>query len=312
METATSFPDSENNDALKSLLAVLKPNADTCDMSSAKLMGHSSEVGKLGGRMADSCSLDELKGFFHLPLNEAAKTLGICTTLLKKVCRKHNIRRWPYRQIQSIISSIQSAEAASRREDLDEATKEKYMEHISTLQNNLNLVINDPNTPVVGVTCMPGGVLADEDLEDLVEGLAASGSNSTQGRPTRRRKRRAPTHGSLKSFGKSMHTDSDSAGISSRPSSRDCDKACSGVAVGDTVVKCELSEYRQGEGTVGVTYVGPVTLAPLRRRRMGLSSTKKTISLLEPDICGHSVTEFLPVSVIRLSPTHVTDSVERS
>ena len=28
--------------------------------------------------------------------------MGVCTTVLKKVCRRHGIQRWPQRKLQSI------------------------------------------------------------------------------------------------------------------------------------------------------------------------------------------------------------------
>jgi hypothetical protein len=55
---------------------------------------------------------------FHLTLKAAAKKLGIGVTLLKKVCRKHKIKRWPYRVITSLDRMIErlarNADAASR------------------------------------------------------------------------------------------------------------------------------------------------------------------------------------------------------
>ncbi|KAI8110897.1 hypothetical protein M9434_004471 [Picochlorum sp. BPE23] len=47
-------------------------------------------------------SILELAQFFHLPINEAAKKLDICPTVLKKICRKHGLPRWPHRKLQSI------------------------------------------------------------------------------------------------------------------------------------------------------------------------------------------------------------------
>ena len=43
--------------------------------------------------------VEDLRKFFHLPILQVAKNLNICTTLLKRICRYNNIKKWPYRQV---------------------------------------------------------------------------------------------------------------------------------------------------------------------------------------------------------------------
>ena len=68
--------------------------------------------------------IDDLSHLFHLPINEAAKELDICTSVLKKICRKLGIKRWPHRKIKSldrIIESItndQEAESFRKKREL--------------------------------------------------------------------------------------------------------------------------------------------------------------------------------------------------
>eukprot|EP01050_Picozoa_sp_SAG11_P009651 SAG11_NODE_922_length_6540_cov_45.267816_5_plen_381_part_00 len=63
------------------------------------------------------CSLDErretkketitravLQSKFHLSRKQAAKEFGIGLTYLKRLCRNHNIKRWPSRKIQAILN----------------------------------------------------------------------------------------------------------------------------------------------------------------------------------------------------------------
>ncbi|CAI5499905.1 unnamed protein product [Closterium sp. Naga37s-1] len=54
--------------------------------------------------------LPDLAKHFHLPINEAARELGICPTVLKKICRRHGMRRWPHRKIRSIERIIATLE----------------------------------------------------------------------------------------------------------------------------------------------------------------------------------------------------------
>ncbi|KAJ7541393.1 hypothetical protein O6H91_10G057700 [Diphasiastrum complanatum] len=54
--------------------------------------------------------ISDLAHHFHLPINAAAKELGICPTVLKKICRRNGMRRWPHRKIKSIERIIATLE----------------------------------------------------------------------------------------------------------------------------------------------------------------------------------------------------------
>ncbi|XP_072961843.1 uncharacterized protein [Typha angustifolia] len=43
-------------------------------------------------------SFDEISKLFSLPIAEAASILGVCTSVLKRICRENGIVRWPYRK----------------------------------------------------------------------------------------------------------------------------------------------------------------------------------------------------------------------
>jgi len=46
-------------------------------------------------------TMEVLEQVFHLPLHKACKTLGICATAFKKVCRKLGVMKWPYKEQQT-------------------------------------------------------------------------------------------------------------------------------------------------------------------------------------------------------------------
>uniref|UniRef100_A0ACD5VQS5 Uncharacterized protein n=1 Tax=Avena sativa TaxID=4498 RepID=A0ACD5VQS5_AVESA len=48
-----------------------------------------------------SLSYEEISKLFSLPIAEAASILGVCTSVLKRICRTQGIVRWPYRKIVS-------------------------------------------------------------------------------------------------------------------------------------------------------------------------------------------------------------------
>lgn len=69
--------------------------------------------------------------YFTQSIQTASKKLGVCCTLLKKICRKYGITRWPYRKIQSIERSIQQAKERLQFLEhvvVEEHTKSAYNE----------------------------------------------------------------------------------------------------------------------------------------------------------------------------------------
>ncbi|KAF3622750.1 putative general transcription factor 3C polypeptide 5-like isoform X1 [Capsicum annuum] len=45
-----------------------------------------------------SVSFDEVSKLFNLPLSDAAQSLGVCASVLKKICYENGLVRWPYRK----------------------------------------------------------------------------------------------------------------------------------------------------------------------------------------------------------------------
>jgi len=92
-----------------------------------------------------SITKEELRNYFHLPLKDAAVALSTCVTALKKICRKNNIEKWPYRQIRSLQTSIEQLKLTRSpllgHEALDEIDKKERM-----LIETLHAVMEDPTS----------------------------------------------------------------------------------------------------------------------------------------------------------------------
>ncbi|DAZ97613.1 TPA: hypothetical protein N0F65_002232 [Lagenidium giganteum] len=89
-------------------------------------------------------TIEELRAHFGKPIVEVAREFGICTTFLKKICRRCGIKRWPHRQIRSLSRTIQmlrqaEASSTSAQERL------KFAGQIKQLEAKMQAVIDDPD-----------------------------------------------------------------------------------------------------------------------------------------------------------------------
>ncbi|EGZ13680.1 hypothetical protein PHYSODRAFT_511151, partial [Phytophthora sojae] len=119
--------------------------------------------------------LEDLRECFNMPIAAVARKFGICATLLKKICRRHGIQRWPHRQIRSLQKSIDML-----RESLSVAkgsNKEYIAKKIAAFEYTLECIMQDPNTAAKGISA---GRLASPATEEMVKrGNRAKGRKKT-------------------------------------------------------------------------------------------------------------------------------------
>jgi len=77
-----------------------------------------------------------------MPINEVAKDLGVCATVLKKICRRNGIPRWPHRKIKSLDKMIKTLETTVAKKPEDE---ERIKQEIATLRNKKMFLMKNPN-----------------------------------------------------------------------------------------------------------------------------------------------------------------------
>eukprot|EP01105_Mastigella_eilhardi_P021069 TRINITY_DN506_c1_g1_i2.p1 TRINITY_DN506_c1_g1~~TRINITY_DN506_c1_g1_i2.p1 ORF type:complete len:440 (-),score=101.03 TRINITY_DN506_c1_g1_i2:237-1556(-) len=91
---------------------------------------------------------EELRKYFHLPIQVVAGELGVCTTMLKQLCRKHGIQRWPHRKIQSLNNAIMQIESSLSKPEITMEMRHLRLEELAVLQAKKKLIMEDPNSEV--------------------------------------------------------------------------------------------------------------------------------------------------------------------
>ncbi|KAL4434410.1 hypothetical protein ABPG75_000851 [Micractinium tetrahymenae] len=66
-----------------------------------------------GGRYSHEITKEEIELYYHLPCEEASRQLGIGLTILKRICRRLGIEKWPYRQLKRAGKLGEAAAAAA-------------------------------------------------------------------------------------------------------------------------------------------------------------------------------------------------------
>jgi len=94
---------------------------------------------------AQGIGFEELAHYFHLPINQVSKELKICATVLKKICRRNGIPRWPHRKIKSLDRMIEALEATIPNSAEEQGRISKEIEEMK--RKKLSILCNPSTEP---------------------------------------------------------------------------------------------------------------------------------------------------------------------
>ncbi|ETL44439.1 hypothetical protein L916_05270 [Phytophthora nicotianae] len=129
----------------ESLMTVVAKQASD-ELSLPRIAAHK-KLHQRGARLtalSRELTLEELRPHFGRPIVEVAREFGICTTFLKKICRRCGIKRWPHRQIRSLNRTIQMLEQVEAM-STNPIDKARYATQIEELREKQRAVLEDPD-----------------------------------------------------------------------------------------------------------------------------------------------------------------------
>ena len=131
---------------------------------------------------------DILREHFHLPLQVVAKEFRMCTTALKKLCRRFGISKWPHRQLRGIDKKIAALRAELNYSTIDKASARRNLVALEQEKTRLSCVAlghaSAPSSSSSAPVWLSNGLLSHEAP---VSSRTSSAETAAQALPYKRR-----------------------------------------------------------------------------------------------------------------------------
>jgi hypothetical protein len=120
-----------------------------------------SRVPRKVGVLTKSVTISDLRPYFEMTLEDAAVDFGASVAHMKRLCRKCQIKKWPYRQLKGITETINQLVEAYKSPLCSYIEKEKIDARLHCLREKHKKIINDPANLDTN-----GFVFAEDGLQD--------------------------------------------------------------------------------------------------------------------------------------------------
>ncbi|XP_077228858.1 uncharacterized protein LOC143861807 [Tasmannia lanceolata] len=132
-------------------------------------MSETEKINQQGGSVLlnESITFNEVTKLFSLPIAEAASILGVCTSVLKRICRDNGVVRWPYRKFLAgkTVEEIKRDAARERYKELAELTKASENMEVSATMSPTAVV-----SPTPGIQLQNRAPISAQDASKLQRG----------------------------------------------------------------------------------------------------------------------------------------------